>query len=279
MNQQPMFQVSPRMAEQNKFYIARANLLVVFIISVLNTLLTVIGSDMYLLFSAWIPLLLSALGKECAAEPQLAFLFPILAVASLILLLPYLFCWIFSKKQVGWMVAALVYFSIDTLLLLFLCISSGTVVNSLLDLFFHAWVLYYLILGVRSGFKLKKLPADEPIVMTTEGTTACESADGTDNAPAVDDSPILRVAGTEEKIKVHAEANWNGHTIIYRKYGKNTEELVVDGYVYAEYVFRGLAKPNTMTAVVGGLRISAGYFRSNFITVNNQLIVSTVRWI
>jgi hypothetical protein len=282
MNKQPTIQVSPRMAEQNKYNVARANLLAVLGFSAANTLLMAFGSNMYLLFSAWIPLYLTALGKAASAEPQVAFLFPILVAASMILLLPYLFCWIFSKKKVGWMVGALVYFSMDTLLLILLCVMSGDFLSMILDLLFHAWVLYYLIIGVRSGFKLKKLPAeDDSIVLNAEdtGATADFGTSTSADAPAIEDSPILRTAGTEEKIKVYAEARWNGHVITYRKYGKNTEELVVDGYVYAEYVFRGLAKPNTMTAVVGGLQISAGYFRSNFITINNQLIASTVRWI
>jgi len=148
----------------------------------------------------------------------------------------------------------------------------------LFDFAFHAWVLYYLILGVRSGFQFKNLP-EETIVPTSENASSGATSNGMTTEPSVEDSPILRSAGTEEKIKVYTEARWNGHTIVYRKYGKNTEELVIDGNVYAEYVFRGLAKPNTMTATVGGLEISAGYFQRNFIMVNGQIIAASVRWI
>ena len=213
--------------------------------------------------------------------------------ASIILLLPYLFCWLFSKKHPGWMVGALVYFAMDTALLLYLCVASGDFVSFLLDLLFHAWVFYYLIIGVRSGFRLRKLPEESRVCNLEEEPVSCadsaesmtekaadSATDGcTASTSAIEDSPILRAAETWEKIKVYVEASWNGHVITYRKYGKNTEELVVDGKVYAEYVFRGPAKPNTMTAVVDGLEISAGYFKSNFITVNGQLIASTTRWI
>jgi hypothetical protein len=165
---------------------------------------------------------------------------------------------------------------------------SGDFVGSLVDLLFHAWVMYYLISGVRSGFKLQKMPAPEPmptggsILLNEEpsDSAAAESAETKSNAAStVPDSPVLRVAGNEEKIKVYVEAQWSGYTIVYRKYGKNTEELVVNGNVYAEYVFRGLAKPNTMSATVGGMQISAGYFQRNFISVNDQIIAASVRWI
>jgi len=279
MNKPPIIQsASPRAAAQNKYDIARANLLAVLAFSAINTILTAVGADMYLLFSASIPLFLTALGKGLATDPRFSFLFPILVAASVILLLPYLFCWLFSKKQPGWMVGVLAYFSMDTVLLLYLAVSSGNFVSFLFDFAFHAWVLYYLILGVRSGFQFKNLP-EETIVPTSENASSGATSNGMTTEPSVEDSPILRSAGTEEKIKVYTEARWNGHTIVYRKYGKNTEELVIDGNVYAEYVFRGLAKPNTMTATVGGLEISAGYFQRNFIMVNGQIIAASVRWI
>ena len=192
----------------------------------------------------------------------------------------------FSKKHVGWMVGALTYFAMDCALLIILCVMSGDFVSSLVDLLFHAWVMYYLISGVRSGFKLQKMPAPEP--MPTGGSillneepngTAADAAESTVAASTIPDSPILRVAGNEEKVKVYVEAQWNGYSIVYRKYGKNTEELVINGNVYAEYVFRGLAKPNTMSATVGGMQISAGYFQRNFIAVNDQIIAASVRWI
>ena len=53
---------------------------------------------------------------------------------------------------------------------------------------------------------------------------------------------------------------------------------MIDGNVYAEYVFRGRAKSNTMTATVSGMEISAGYFQRNFIMVNSQIIAATSRW-
>lgn len=286
MQNQPVVQTNSRAVEKNKFEIARANLLAVLAFSAINTILVAIGADVYFLFSAWIPLLLAEVGRTMLAAPQFTFLFPVLIVASIILILPYFFCWFFSKKHVGWMVGALTYFAMDCALLIILCVMSGDFVSSLVDLLFHAWVMYYLISGVRSGFKLQKMPAPEP--MPTGGSillneepngTAADAAESTVAASAIPDSPILRTAGNEEKVKVYVEAQWNGYSIVYRKYGKNTEELVINGNVYAEYVFRGLAKPNTMSATVGGMQISAGYFQRNFIAVNDQIIAASVRWI
>ena len=98
-------------------------------------------------------------------------------VVGLILTLPYLFCWIFSKKRVGWMVAALVFFGIDCL---FLLVTFD--LSMIPDILIHAWVMFYLITGVINGFKLKKMPEDEPLPeFAAEGETPAEDGFNTFN--------------------------------------------------------------------------------------------------
>ena len=74
-----------------------------------------------------------------------------MAAASVLV---YLVCWIFSKKQVGWMVAVTVFFAIDTVFL-FLWYEIGW--DMIVDYLFHAWVMYSLIRGLVGRFRANKL--------------------------------------------------------------------------------------------------------------------------
>ena len=66
------------------------------------------------------------------------------------------------------MIAALVFFSVDTLAMFLL---NGINFDSVLDIFFHAYVMYYLIMGVSSHFKLKKMPvSEEPVTVNATAT-------------------------------------------------------------------------------------------------------------
>jgi hypothetical protein len=84
--------------------------------------------------------------------------FYILLVISLVILALYLIGWIFSKKQGGWLIFALVFFGLDTLGMLLL---GGFSIESIVDVLFHAWVIFSLVSGVVAHAKLKKLPPEE----------------------------------------------------------------------------------------------------------------------
>ena len=276
MNNQQKFTPSPRAIANQKYTTARMNLLLVIAMSVINIILIAAQTDTYFLFSATLPVLITQIGVIGYVETEVVAVLIVFAVIAVVLTLPYLLCWIFSKKHYGWMIAALVYFSIDTLLMVFMLLGD---LSAILDILFHIWILYYLIIGVKYGHQLKTLPESvpgEPIFVNGEESTVTENAADT---PALEDTPALRTAYSDDKIKVYAEATVSGHIITYRKYGKNIEELVVDGYVYAELQFKGLAKPHAMNAVVNGMQITAGYYQKNYIMVNGNIVAETVRWI
>lgn len=168
---------------------SRANLLLVLIFTVIN-LFSVTFANSYFLFSATLPAIFPAVMTQMAADeeylatigmtPETATPLIIVGlVIGLVLSVPYLLCWIFSKKRVGWMVAALVFFSIDCLLLL---ISFD--LTMILDIIIHAVVMYYLITGVINGFKLRDMPEDMPL--PEFGAPAAE-----DGAPAEDGLPVF----------------------------------------------------------------------------------------
>jgi hypothetical protein len=156
--------MTPRGVLERKYANCRANLLLIVITSAIN-LFTVTFASSYFLFAPSLPtLFLEVLLIEAGeAGVELAALV-IPFVFGPVLTAPYLLCWIFSKKRVGWMVAALVFFSIDCIYLVTMYQLSAVI----LDLLFHAFVMFYLITGVVHGFKLKNLPAEEPVEATAE---------------------------------------------------------------------------------------------------------------
>jgi hypothetical protein len=190
-----------RQETQMKYNRSRANLLLVLLFTVIN-LFTVTFGDSYFLFSATIPMLFPLGCAGIAADPEFMAEMGLAAedattlmivglVIGIVLVIPYLLCWIFSKKRVGWMVAALVFFALDCLFLLM-----TFDVSSIPDILIHAWVMFYLITGVKHGFALKKLPEDEPLPEFGEILTEGETPAAEDNAPAFDES-LFSI--TEEK--------------------------------------------------------------------------------
>ena len=171
-NQNANVQISQRQMLENTVKISRNNLLLVLLFSAINIILRVTSSDTYFLFSAYVPLLLSALGMELTGKypPEFygedlssyvflddSFLYIMLGIAVFILVL-YALCWVFSKKNPkGWLIFALVLFSIDTAMMLLL---AGISLDFLVDYLFHGWVIVSLIKGLSALKKLKDLPEE-----------------------------------------------------------------------------------------------------------------------
>ena len=164
---------TPREICQQKYNTARINLLLMVGLTALNVVMAFVGSDSMMLFSAIVPYIASV----WATMPEFApVMVPLIAI-TVISLAAYFICWIFSKKHFGFMIAALVLFVIDTLALVGFYIFAGEV-SGILDIAIHAWVLYYLIIGVINGAKLKKLPEEievEPIPTATLNGEAIEN--------------------------------------------------------------------------------------------------------
>ena len=173
--------MSPREEVEMKYKRSRANLLLVIIASVVN-LFTLALNGSYFLFSASIPAIPVELAMPMTEEEVVVFSdFIVPIIIGIIMTVPYLLCWIFSKKRVGWMIPALVFFSFDCLYLLLLATIDPTAV--IIDILFHAWVMFYLITGVKHGFKLKSMPEDEPLPEfgAAEGETPAEYSFNTFN--------------------------------------------------------------------------------------------------
>lgn len=255
--------ISSRDRVQAQYNNARRNLLVMILLTLVNLVLPAVGSGTMLLFSATVPYLAVAFGVAFEDPVLLA----IAVIIAAVILIVYFLCWLFSKKHFGWMIAALVFFALDTLSLVGFYLLAGDF-SGILDLIIHILVLYRLIVGVRSGAQLRKLPDEEP---SYEG--AEES--GFDQTAA--DSVPLRIAENDVKFRVLLETEYQGRHIRYRRV-KRTNQLVVDGQIYREIEML-LETSHDLTAILGGHTITAGFDGRaySYISVDGTTIARKMR--
>ena len=129
----------------------------------------------YFLFSAYVPYFLTDLGMMMSGQYPADFytgeyadaavfgknFFYVMLAVSIVILMVYLICWLFSKDmKVGWLIVALVFFCIDTVLMLFI---AGINMEMIVDILFHGWMIFDLVSAVIAVNKLKKLPAEEEV--------------------------------------------------------------------------------------------------------------------
>ena len=177
--------VTEREILTGKYVNARRNILILIIFTVFNIVLAVTKSNLYFLFSAYIPYALVDTGLFlCGMYPEEIYeeiydapyhtidfsgkeiiLYILLVVAAFVLLW-YFISWKATKKgSAGWMIFALVLVVVDTLAMLLLGdISSGMI----FDYVFHGWMLYSLISGILAFFNLRNLPEEPQLTELTE---------------------------------------------------------------------------------------------------------------
>ncbi len=261
-----------------------SNLLIVLVFTIINIVLLVTNSNTYFLFSAFLPYFVADYGMYfCGMYPEeyyydvpdmvfsdkstLVICFAIIAV----MLLAYFLCWFFAKKKkVGWLIASLVFFVIDTVAMLYI---SGISSDMIIDIVFHIWVICCLSGGIINYDKLKKLPEEEP------NSESVEENEQYENVLMQENSATLRVAEEEDKARVLLEAEVPGYHIVYRRV-KKTNELVVNGIVYDEY--EALVElPHTLTALIDGHKIEVRYDESNhmYIIFDGEQLAKKIRWL
>ena len=163
-------QYSERELLQNKYNSARTSLLAMIAFTVVNIVLLFIDSSSYFLFSLYVPYILVFMGllftgrlPEISNMEEFAgfeilpdVVLTVMVVLASIIVLLHLISWIFSKKnRVGWLIFALVLFSIDTV---FMFLMQGISVDTIIDVVFHVWVIVSLANGIRAHKKLQALP-------------------------------------------------------------------------------------------------------------------------
>lgn len=282
----------------NKYRAARSNLLLAAVFTTVNILLLLTKDFTYFLFSAAIPYLIADLGMYiCGKYPEEFYIdgyegaeffndtvFYVLLAIAFVIIAFYVLCYVFSSKgRVGWLIVALVAFSIDTLVMF----SQYNLASSIIDIIFHIYVIVFLVLGIKAHFELKKIEkAEEENARQGEASYAFEALQNesgeeleSDEREDIPDSTPLRAADFSVKSRVFLEANVFSHKVIYRRV-KRVNELIIDGYVYAEY--KALMEfPHMLTAVKDGHEIAAGIDASSHmvITVDGYIVERKMRFI
>ncbi|MDE5604549.1 MAG: hypothetical protein K2I73_03075 [Eubacterium sp.] len=145
---------------QKRINTAKTSIILVAVLTIANTVLIAINSDMVFTFSAYVPQLVTFIFADMAADMQeKSYLYIGIAIAILMALI-YVALWLGAKKKNVFIIVALVLFGIDSAVLLY-DISSYFQASYFIDIAFHAWVIYDLILGIIAYSKLKKIPVEE----------------------------------------------------------------------------------------------------------------------
>lgn len=252
-----------RVAAQQRYTVARQNLLLMIILTVVNLILLVFDSSVMMLFSATVPYYAVAVGIVSQSSVVLMVCICLTAVV----LATYILCWVMSKKHYGWMIAALVLFVVDTMALvgLYLLLQE---MSGVMDLLIHAWVLYYLIIGVRYGHQISATPADSRAEAEAEQS-------GLDPEAAAPVEPYP--ADMSVKARVLLESEVLGHRVCYRRV-KQVNELVIDGMVYDE-IAMGLETAHALNAQIDGHLIQVGFngIGFSYLTVDGQQVARKLR--
>ena len=151
----------------------RKNLLTVVILSTINLLTLLLNASFYFPFSVSIPFYAPTFGMIFDEYLMTGGFFTLWGYGfAVAFILFFLICWLLSKERSGWMLAALVVFIVDTLFMAVLIVLSESFADMLLDIAFHALILYYFISAVIGARKLKKavaeLPQEEPAALAPE---------------------------------------------------------------------------------------------------------------
>ncbi len=148
-------------ALQGKVNSARVNILLMVVFTVINLVLLLTESGRYFLFSATVPYELTFEGAVMNyleyGEIFGAYTYTGLVISAAVLAL-YVVCALLTKKSDVWYIVAGAVFVIDTALLVYW--NSEYFSDIILDLVFHAWVLYSIFSGFIASKKLKQLQAE-----------------------------------------------------------------------------------------------------------------------
>jgi len=150
------------------FIKGRNNLLAVIILTVVNIILTAFDAGLNFLFSATIPQFVYEIGKSFDLELGTNIFMKIGLVMAFIIIVTYFVFWLLSKRIRGFILAALIFFSIDSVVLLSLILIVDFEVSYLLEIAFHGWILFYLINGTRAWYKLRGINTNDFNVILQE---------------------------------------------------------------------------------------------------------------
>jgi len=263
-----------------KFKKARGNLLMVLVLTVLKLLLSAFNVDINFLFSATAPQIILEFGRSFAEEFQNnLFLGGFLVIAFAVIGL-YFMCWIFSKRWRAFMLVALIFFSIDSLVLVALLSTVEFEVYYLLDIAFHGWVMLNLSSGAVAWAKLRGVGADEWNAALQETAAAATMDSNANNVLPQGEinGETIPLRADDKKGRILIAADYEGLQISMKR-TRGLTELIVNGNVYAEAT--GLVETEySLTANVQHIKIVGVYKAAQsrmYLYANDMLLAKKFR--
>ena len=271
---------------ERTFSISRNNLLAVLAFTCINLVLALTQSDFFFLFSARIPLILLYIDAyEWTAGSYDFSMFGIIAAFSAVSL--YAIFWGVAKKHRAWIIAALVYFSLDILLTVIFVLAAGVEfeVFSIIEIAFMAWILFYLISGTRAWSKLRKMPLQDESIQFEQGYVDPQR----NTIPVVYIPPSAGIRRPSKRGQILATQKYSNMEIVVKRALKTTE-LIINDMVYAEKTGVHEKESYTLNANVYNVIVNVVMDIPSFITqvqsntlptmylyVNGSLVATKVR--
>ena len=271
---------------QGKINAGRGQLLWVSVLSLLNIAFLIFKADIYMIYSAMIPYIVIDLGMFICGMYSPEYyeyyehvdflpqgLFAIFVIIALVLAGLLLLSYFLSQKRKGWMIFGLAYICVDLIANIYVY---GLYSQTIIDTVFHIIMIVFLVRGVIAYHKIQKLPPEEKSI---EEFTSEEAKPDLSNYELINSTP-LRIADLSVKSRTLLEYTHNGHHILYRRV-KKTNELVIDNYVYGEYI-AWAEFSHALTANIDGHTYIVGFNSAtakSFVKIDNITMLEKMRLI
>lgn len=186
-------------------------------------------------------------------------------------------CWIFSKKQVGWMIAAAALLVADRMFVLYWY----PVTIDFLSLFIlAACLLGVLINGIVAYYRLKVIAwtSEDPAPQETVPAGQECVAQGKDTRQPTSDSPVLHPVDYRAKSKILLACDVQGYAVCYRRVGR-INELAINKMVYDTADTGRHQQPHELRARVDGHEIMVGMDASSqiYVRFDGELVKKKAR--
>jgi len=136
--------------------LARKNLVWMVVFTIITMILSSLFSGFPVALSAFVPQFALKIGILFHEEGSVDwYLIASIAYAAC-LLLSYYACAVLAKKHASWLIPALALFAFDAYMLV-MFVRTDFDIASIVNLIFHLWVLYYLVLGIIAYYKLRQM--------------------------------------------------------------------------------------------------------------------------
>ena len=234
---------------------ARIYLLMVIMCTTFNVGFLFLEIDAFYLASAVIPYV-AMIFREIFVGTVLA---PIALAIGAIYLALLVLCWALSKHKPGWMIAACVVYGLDlaAVALMYFTEREPLFLGSMI---FHTILIGLMVYGI-----------------------ICRKRKDTDEVSEEPETPpvrgvALRRADMEIKSRTLLKAEFEGHTVVYRRV-KKVNELVIDGFVYDEMEL-GIEPAHSLSARIDGKLYEVGYDGKSlsYFNVDGSQKAKKTRW-